>query len=206
MPRSPLLPRRLVALVAIALAVGCRSASTDFPYDRERDRDRGRWGDRIVVDAGVLPALWLRVDRDDDAAASDEVDTMGPGYSARLGLGNTDQSIGILYHGAFTEEDDGEAEIDLHAIYLDFDASIPIEPDPGLMFVHAAAGVGLVHLDSPDTTLDTTTGAVNLRLQLEVRPTSALHFFIGAGGFAFGHPGESNAYGTFADLGLRLSF
>lgn len=197
------LPAATGLVVAVALCA-CRSQTVDEPYDR--DRPRGRFGDRVVADLSVLPAFWLRFDRDDGDPTARELDTVGPGYAARLGLGNVDQSIGILYQTAFTEEEDGDTEVDLHAIYLDFDASIPVEPDPELMFVHAAAGVGMVHVDSPDSRIDTTTGAANLRLQLELRPTRRLALFVGGGGFAFGHPGESTAFGTFVDLGLRLTF
>lgn len=198
---------RCLGLSSLGALAACRAPQVedaDQPWDR--DRPRGRFGDRVVAEASVMPAFWMRFDRDDDDPAARSLDTVGPGWTTRVGLGNVDQSIGLLYQGAFTEEEDGDAEVDVHALYLDFDASIPVEPDPELMLVRAAAGVGMVHLDSPDRTLDTTTGAVNLRLQLELRPTRVLAFMVGGGGFAFGRPGESVAFGTFVDLGLRVTF
>jgi hypothetical protein len=163
----------------------------------------GVWGERVLVEAAVMPGYWMRVDRDDDAAAV--VDVFGPGYGVRAAVGNADQSVGLLVHGAFLEEDDGPEEADVHAFYVDFDVSVPVEPE-GRILVRAAAGIGMAHLDSPDADVDTTTGAGNLRLQLEVRPAPAVAVLAGIGGFVFGSAGETEAYGTFLDLGLRVTF
>lgn len=188
---------RHLLLPFLACAFGCTPLNRDYPVNH------GRWGERVVVDAGVMPAYWLRFDQQNGGES--HVDVAGPGYHARVGIGNADQSVGLLYHGTFLEEDDGAAEVDVHALFLDFDVSVPVEPD-GPMFVHAAAGIGMAHLDSPDPALDTTTGAVNLRLHLEVRPWERLAFLAGVGAFAFGNAGDSEAYGTFFDLGMRVTF
>ncbi|HLU39310.1 MAG TPA: hypothetical protein VK081_07980 [Planctomycetota bacterium] len=167
------------------------------------DPNHGHWGERVVADVGVMPAFWLTVDSDDEDVPT--VDLFGPGAGVRLGIGNADQSVGLLYQTAFLDEDDGPAEIDVHVLLLDFDVSVPVEPQ-GFLLVHAAAGLGMVSLESPDPALDTTTGAANLRLQLELRPMRRLAFLAGVGAFAFGSAGDTEAYGTFIDLGMRLTF
>ena len=53
---------------------------------------------------------------------------------------------------------------------------------------------------------DSLTQAVQLRFVLEYNAAKSLTFDLGGGGVVYGHPGETEAYGTFVLLGMTATF
>jgi hypothetical protein len=53
---------------------------------------------------------------------------------------------------------------------------------------------------------DRTTGAANLRMDLEYAFTRRFALEAGLGGLMFGRPGDTEGYGTFLEFGVRVSF
>jgi hypothetical protein len=178
------------------------------PFPDRYQAGQGTWGDRWVVDALALPAVWLKPDQDNRLSPGQEADeAVGAGYAVRGGVGNRDQSVGIMYMGAFTEEESTDTDLGLHIIFLDFDVTMPIDSGGGHFFAHAGAGVGLAMMEFDGLAFeDTTTGAMNLRLDFEFRPTPKFALLFGLGGLLIGHPGDTEAFGTFVELGGRVTF
>lgn len=168
-------------------------------YDRH-EVGRGAWGDRVLVEAMAIPGAWLTRDLDGTRENGDAEDAAGQGL--RLSIGNRDQSIGVLWQGLHTDDD----TFDVHTLGLDVDVRMPLEDGTEWFFVRAGAGIGAAWLDAlADDTLGST-AAAQLRLGLDFQPTP--HFMLGAsfGGIVFGHPGETDAFGTFVTLGAALVF
>lgn len=194
LPSSCLLLNVLWQTLTVSALGGCTAQAPFY------EAGGGRWGDRGLVDVVGIPVAWLRRDREPGRPPFD--DLSGPGVGVRAAIGNADQSVGVLYQGIDLGKNNDDAN--LHATYLDFDVSVPLNAAPNIFFVNAGAGVGMAWLDLGQG--QETTGAANLRLQLEVRPVQRVSVFAGLGGFAFGHPGESDAFGSFLTLGGRVTF
>jgi hypothetical protein len=164
---------------------------------------QGRWGERIVAEASAIPAAWLRIDQDDAATGSEESE--GSGFGGRLAVGNRDQSIGLLYQGLEFAEEPGEASV--HAGFVDFDVRVPLQDGGGWFSLVVGAGFGAARFDSGVLGADVTTeGAAQIRVGLECTPSRNFAIGLGGGGVVFGHPGETEAYGTFALVDLVFSF
>jgi hypothetical protein len=192
---------RLVSLPAALLVAACAGSHSQYPVGQ------GIWGERMVVDVVALPGVWMRVEDENQATpADDSVDATGLGAGVRIGLGNRDQSVGLLYHGAFLEVEDSSRDVDAHAFYLDFDVDVFVGDKTTPVWVNAGAGLGLVTVDYDSPFPDSQTGASNLRFGIELRPAPGFGLNAGVGGFAWGHPGETEAYGLFFQLGARLHF
>ncbi len=195
-------PASLLPLLVFATACATAPRVPQAPEDGDP-----AW-DRLVVDAIALPMVWTELDQEDRLQPGNRIDTAtGPGLALRAGLGDGEQSLGLFYLGSALEEDDSGTEFDLHALCLDFDVRAPwLDEIPGL-FVHAGAGFGFGTLQHETARFeDVSTGAANLRLDLEFAPRPGFSLLFGMGGFVLGWPGETEAYGTFAELGLRFTF
>lgn len=168
------------------------------PEQRPQPDDHGRFGQRFVVEANAIPGAWLSLDRDGGADALDTGD--GSGYGVRMAVGNVDQSIGLAWQGFAT---DG---LDAHVLGLDVDVRRPIGDGLDLLFVRAGAGFGVAWLDAIDDPALGNTGTAQLRLGLDFQPNERFLLSASFGGIAFGRPGETEAYGTFFQLGLGLVF
>lgn len=194
---------RLTLLSLVWLAAGC---ATSARVAEGVDAGQGEWGERFILDAAFFPVVWLQPDQDDPLTPNVKAnDLAGPGAGLRAAIGNKDQSIGMLYMGS-SPEDDAEQGADLNMLFFDFDVTMPIEGIPSLG-LRAAAGVGAAWLEFDAVRFDdVTTGAANLRVDFEFRPSSTLGMLLGFGGFYLGYPGETEGYGTFVELGGRLTF
>ncbi|MCC6673094.1 MAG: hypothetical protein IT458_18660 [Planctomycetes bacterium] len=167
----------------------------------------GAWGERVQIDVAWLPAVWIQVDDDDSGTPAAEPETSsGMGYAVRAAVGNADQSAGILYMGSSHDEENAGGDLRTHAIYLDFDVSQPIRSGPSNFLVHAGGGVGVALADFSRTYDDVTSLAFNLRISLEYQANRNLSFDFGLGGFLWGHPGDTQAFGSFAQIAGRVSF
>ncbi|MFK7739819.1 MAG: hypothetical protein AB8H80_05800 [Planctomycetota bacterium] len=219
-------PRRRCGVVAAAMllsvfAAACAGSGSDrgrgqrpredARYDSPNyDPGQGAWGERYPIELVALPAIWLRSDVADRLAPQTVApDSLGAGLGVRAAVGNIDQSIGILYHGALLSGEDGDdgGDADLHAFYFDADARIPIREAPRGFFVRAAAGLGIGSLDYADGRFrDARTGAGNVRFALEYEPPgSGWALMVGAGGFVIGRPGDTDAFGTWLEFGGRIT-
>lgn len=175
-------------------------------YGPRRNSGEGRWGERVVVEASAIPAAWLRLDSDDNTpGAPDPGEADGFGFGGRVAVGNKDQSIGALYQGLELSGDFGD--VTSHALFADFDVRVPLRDAGGVFSLLVGAGLGAARFDSglagagPDTE-----GAAQLRFVLECNALKNLSFDLGAGGVVYGHPGETEAYGTFVLAGLTVTF
>jgi hypothetical protein len=202
-------------LASCLLGAACAVAPEAVPQDPLRppgiaryQPGQGQWGERVSVDLIALPAVWLQPDVPNRLQPGDDADVAtGPGFALRGAVGNKDQSIGVLYQGAFLEDDETDADVDLHGLYLDFDVSMRVGDGPRQLLLHAGAGLGMGALDFDDPRFgDVTTGALNLRVDFEFAPTPAFSLLAGIGGFFWGYPGETDAYGSFLELGGRFCF
>jgi len=175
-------------------------------YGPRRNAGEGRWGERFVVDGAAIPAAWLRFDTDDESPGAPDPEEMdGFGYSGRVAVGNKDQSIGVLYQGY---EFSGDlADVSVHSLFADFDVRVPLEDGGGLFSFLVGAGFGFARFETgtvasqPDNE-----GAAQLRFVLEYNAAKSLTFDLGGGGVVYGHPGETEAYGTFVLLGMTATF
>lgn len=173
-------------------------------YGMRQPAGQGRWGERFVVEGSVLPAVWLTVDTDDGSTPSDA--TTGVGASARAAIGNRDQSIGLLLQGVDFSGDDAFSDGSVEAAFVDFDVRVPTQDAKWLQLV-VGAGFGVARFDSGLLGAGAETeGAAQLRLGLEFVPVPAVALGIGGGGVAYGHPGDTAAYGTFLQFGLTITF
>lgn len=202
---------RVLARSALAFVFLLAACATAEKPPQESDRiyhsGHGTWGDRQLIDFLVMPVVWIDPDIDTPVPGSTADEWTGPGYAIRGAVGNRDQSVGVLFQGAHVESDDSNVEIDCYAIYLDFDVSVALTDGPTGFLLHAGAGIGAAQLIVDDPNYDdVTTGAMNLRVDLEFAASPTFSFLAGLGGFAWGHPGETEALGTFIELGGRFLF
>lgn len=173
-------------------------------FGRRQPAGQGKWGERIVIEGSVLPGVWLNVDTDDGSTPADT--TTGVGASARAAIGNRDQSIGLLLQGVDFTDDDAFSDGSVEAAFVDFDVRVPTQDASWLQIV-AGVGFGAARFDSGLLGVDAETeGAAQLRVGLECVTHPAVAFGVGCGGVAYGHPGDTVAYGTFVQLGLTITF
>ncbi len=214
MPKcSSLLSTPLVFALLVALALAsCQtlplaSVATQEPrYGTRYQAGGGQWGDRLVVEAAWLPAAWFRLDSDDPLVPTSDIGAAdGSGYGARAAVGNRDQSIGISYQGFELSND--ASDIDVQSGFLDFDVRVPLADGGGNFDLIVGAGLGAAAIDVSGGSLRSIReGAAQLRLLLSFRPTRSLSFDFGGGGVVYGHPGDTEAFGSFLQLGASLTF
>ncbi len=175
-------------------------------YGPRRNAGEGQWGERIVVEGSAIPAAWLKLDSDDETpGAPDPGEADGFGFGGRVAVGNKDQSIGALYQGLELSGDFGD--VTSHALFADFDVRVPLRDAGGVFSFLVGAGFGVARFDSGLAGTDPDTeGAAQLRFVLEYNALKSLSFDLGAGGVVYGHPGETEAYGTFVLAGLTVTF
>ncbi|MEQ1632907.1 MAG: hypothetical protein ABL997_11075 [Planctomycetota bacterium] len=206
-PRSSLFV--LVSLFALA-SCGTIPLEVESPqepqYGARYQAGGGRWGERVVLEAAWLPAAWFRLDSDDPLVPSSDIGSAdGTGYGARAAIGNRDQSIGVSYQGFELSND--LVDIDVESVYLDFDVRVPLADGGGNFDLVVGAGLGSAFLDvSGGNTQSIREGAAQLRFLLSFRPTQALSFDFGGGGVVYGHPGDTEAFGSFLQVGATLTF
>lgn len=173
------------------------TAAQDPPPPAEGGGDE--WGERLLLEAAVIPGAWLTRDLD-GASNPDSEDATG--FAARVATGNAEQSFGVLYQRF--EADDGA--LDLDTLSLDFDVRTSLaEEGPSLFFLRAGASIGGAWLDLPVRDADTELNA-QLRIGVDFQPTRWLQLGASFGGIVIGHPGGTQAYGTFLTAGFALVF
>jgi len=175
-------------------------------FTSRRRAGEGQWGDRILVEGQYLPVAWLEFD-DDDSSATSAVDGSadGDGYGGRFAIGNKDQSIGAMYQGLDLSGDSGTIRID--SLYVDFDVRVPLSEGGGNFSLLIGAGLGGARFDRDigASGIDNE-GAAQLRAVLNFNPSRAFSFDVGFGGVIYGHPGETEAYGSYVLVGMTTAF
>lgn len=190
------LSRRLGLLAAFAAA----SCASQLPSPR--DAGGGQWGDRVLLEAGAIPAAWLQ--RDADGGAPDPAEQDGPGYAVRGAVGNADQSVGLLGQAFLTRG--GGRSFDAHVLSLDCDVRTPLDRTSDRFFLRAGASLGIAWLDAEDDASLDSEAAAQLRLGIDFEPARAFQLGASLGGIVIGHPNETEAYGTFVTLHATLTF
>lgn len=187
---------RFLLAVAGSTAAACTVAP---PPKQIADEPRGSWGERVLVEANAIPAAWIQRDTDGGAPKPDREDAAG--FGARFGIGNRSQSIGVMaqmFHG--------DESFDAAVVGFDSDVRARLDRDwPRWMLVRAGASVGGGYVD---TATEDSAGQLmaQLRFGVDFQPTERLLLQVGFGGIVFGHPGETEAYGTFVTVGGGLTF
>ena len=207
--------RRKCPLPLLALLAACAvprepvAAARDAPpsLQEEHHSEHGTFGERFTADVFWLPAVWLEVDEKNKLAQNTAADVaIGSGVGMRAAVGNKDQSIGLYYMGTFHDENTADASVRTDSIYLDFDAVTPALPDTNALLVRAGAGVGVAFVSFDRAFDNASTLAFNLRLGLDYQPSPRVALGVGLGGFLWGTPGDTVAFGSFVLLGGTLTF
>jgi hypothetical protein len=208
-PREPI----AAATATAAAPDGSLASSTRDPRDSPpwfqdaAHSVHGTFGERFTAEVFWLPAVWLEVDEKNRLAPNAAADVaIGSGVGMRAAIGNKDQSIGLLYMGTFHDENTTGANVRTDSIYLDFDVAMPAVPDTNAVLVRAGAGVGVAFVEFNQSFDDASTLAFNLRLGLDYQPSPRVSLGVGLGGFIWGNPGDTVAFGSFVLLGGTLSF
>jgi hypothetical protein len=164
--------------------------------------------DRLSAEVQWIPAMWITPDIDGDANPALEADlSPGMGVAARVGMGTRDQNIGLLFMGTEHDEQVTDRGSSVRTICLDFLYRGPVADTRNAIWFAVAAGVGGSQIEFDGSAFDTvTTGAALLRGELEFRVLDPMSISAGLGGFVLGHPGDTVAYGTFLELGLKVVF
>jgi len=182
------------------------------PMDTRMSYERGpseafNWR-HFTVDAAWIPAMWVTADVDQDGTLGTrgDLDT-GTGMSLRAGFGSNQQNIGVLYMGTWHDEQTTGRSASTQQLLIDFLYRAPIPEMNGLVWFEVDGGLGAVDLrfDSPALD-DEVTGSALLHGDLEFRLGKALWIGLGGGAFVWGHFGDTLAYGTYVDLGVKLIF
>jgi len=205
----PLAPRSCCLAAAIAGAA-CTSPPPPAQQDpvppgyaRPRD-DSGHYGQRWLVEGFLLPSAWLERDVDSPSrTAPDSVRFTGSGYGLRAATGNRDQSVGFCYQGFDVDSDDDH--LGIHALGLDVDVRTLLQNDLPGFYLRAGAGLGGAFLDESGGWSGTEAMA-QLRLGLQFQPHESFALDGSIGGIVFGHPGETEVYGTFLTVGATFVF
>lgn len=174
----------------------------------ERDSS-GRFGfQRLTLDAEWIPVIWVTADVEQNGNSTTRADLdTGTGLALRAGMGTEQQNIGLLYMGTWADEKTTGRGAETRSLLLDFLYRAPIPETGGAVWFSVDAGLGGAELlfDS-DKFDDVVTGAALLHGDLEFRITRVFTVAAGLGGFIWGHPGQTDAYGTYVTLGLKLIF
>lgn len=214
-PRRSCTGLAAIAAVLVALAAAACAVPQDPPRSAPRrepryepmvrpvDAPAGTWGDRVLVEAAAIPAAWLTRDLDGVSSNPDAEDAAG--YAVRVAVGNSDQSVGLLAQGFHGDDDEVDGGLDVGTLGLDTDVRTPLDREgPGWFFLRAGGGIGGAFVDNdddPGTQLE-----AQLRLGLDFQPVPSFLLSASFGGIVIGHPGETEAYGTFVMLGGGLVF
>lgn len=194
------MPKRLLQRPCLLAALAASACASQLPLPH--DAGGGRWGDRVLLEAGAIPAAWLQ--RDADGGAPDPEEQDGPGYALRAAVGNEDQSVGLLGQAFLTRG--GGREFDVHVLSLDCDVRTPLDRTSDRFFVRAGASFGVAWLDAADDAALGTEAAAQLRLGIDFEPVRTIQLGASLGGIVLGHPNETEAYGTFVTLHATLTF
>jgi hypothetical protein len=162
----------------------------------------------VTLDAEWIPAMWVTTDIDDKgtAATRAELDT-GSGVALRAGLGSNQQNIGLLYMGTWHDEKTTGRGASTQSLLLDFLYRAPIPEMNNQVWFEVDAGLGGTDLEFDSDQIDSKlTGSALLHGDLEFRITRAFTVAAGFGGFIWGDPGDTVAYGTYVTLGVKLLF
>jgi hypothetical protein len=165
----------------------------------------GEWGERGVIDLQVMPIGWFEFKGESRQQPGLEAGTAnGYGYGVRAAFGNRDQSVGVLYQGFDLDGD--RTDVAFHAVCLDFDVRAYLQERGARFFVQTGGGLGAVWIDYDPQFDDVSDGIAQLRLSLGIEPSPSFSASLGLGGVWFGHPGETEGYGTFLLLSASLNF
>jgi hypothetical protein len=198
----------LSCLCVLAALAACRAPAPIALQepDFERPAEATFHLDELHFSAFAVPVAFVEVDEDDPAIAEPELDT-GFGWGARIGVGDLDQSVGLMYVTTSHDEDLTGRSVDTHAAYLDFMARTKIWGDRGVgAWFGADAGIGLATIPFALPTDDLVGLAAQLRGTLDLQLSRSFAIDLGFGGFAWGYFGDTQAFGSLVTVGGKLSF
>lgn len=192
---------RHTALALPSLLVACASLAPAPPPPRPQigSEPRGEWGERLLVEANAIPGAWIQ--RDTDGGAPKPERQQASGFGARFAIGNRTQSVGVM-----AQVFGGDDAFDAVVVGFDSDVRARLDRDwPHWLFLRAGASLGGGLYDIGDGSSDTQMMA-QLRIGPEFQITDRWALQASFGGIVFGHPGETEAYGTFVTIGGSLTF
>jgi hypothetical protein len=164
---------------------------------------------RSQVEGFWVPVLAMQGDIDSDepeGGVEFEADVeSGPGWGVRYDLVNTESrtAFGGLYIGTSHTERQTGRDVDVHAAYVT--VSGDFEPVEGIL-TRVTLGAGGVVVDFSQSFDDTGGGALMIAGGFGLEVTESLRAGIDGGGFLWGYPGETIAYGGFCTLSLACRF
>lgn len=197
---KPAIKARHTVLALPVLLTACAARMTPSPPPQIGSEPRGDWGERLLVEVDAIPGAWMQRDTDGGAPKPERQEASGVG--ARFAIGNRTQSVGVM---AQVLGDAGDA---FDAVVVGFDSDVRSRLDrdwPHWLFVRAGASLGGGRYDFGDGSSDTQLMA-QLRIGPEFQITDRWSLQASFGGIVLGHPGETEAYGTFVTIGGSLTF
>jgi hypothetical protein len=210
--RAPSEPRGDVAVQA---ATASWSASPTFaPQDAGiRTPSRSPSGPGLQLREWSVEAFWvpfiaIEVDSDNVSDPAAEPDaSQGSGYGVRVGIGDEDQGIGVLYIGSMHDEDVTRTDLRTDSFYADFHArGLLWQQGSTRAWARFNGGAGLAVVDFEGPYDDQTTGALQLRGAVQLEFSDRFSIDLGLGGFVWGVPGDTVAFGSLMTVGGSLRF
>lgn len=209
--RARLAASALLLAVSAACAAPQRDRAQDTPEDfrmKFAEADEPKVLDHVTVEAGYVPVMWINADVESESRSigSPDLDP-GSGVTARAGLGTKEQNIGLLYLGTWHDENRAHVDATTQSLLLDFLYRSPLTSLGEEATFSLSIGLGMAQLafDGPYYD-DHTTGAVQMRTDVEYPVARPLTLSAGFAGFLWGQPGETVAYGTYFTVGAKLVF
>jgi hypothetical protein len=201
-------PPPAAAVSTASTQVRSPPSDPDYRMSYERGPSEPFAWKNLTFDAAWIPAMWVTADVDQDGSSGirGDLDT-GSGVALRAGLGSSQQNIGLLYMGTWHEEQTTGRGASTQSLLIDFLYRAPIPEMNNTVWFEVDAGIGGAELEFDSPQFDTqVTGSALLHGDLEFRISRALTLAAGGGGFIWGHPGDTIAYGTYITLGVKLLF
>ncbi len=160
------------------------------------------------VEAFWVPFLAIDVDTSDDTGSSQKPDIgAGSGVGAGVSIGDDDQGIGVLWVRSANDELTTSTDVITNAVYADFHARGSFwQQGSNQAWARFDGGFGVATIDFDGPFEDQTTGAMQLRGTVQLEFSKRASIDVGLGGFLFGVPGNTVAFGTYMTVGGALRF
>jgi hypothetical protein len=156
-----------------------------------------------------IPVLSMQADIDSDEPGGGvefEADVeSGPGWGLRYDFhkSESDVTIGAMYMGTTHTERITDRDVDIHSAYVTASGDFELTD---YLSGRVTAGAGGVVVDFSEGFDDTGGGALLISGGLGFTIIENLRAGVDVGGFLWGYPGETIAYGGFCTFGLAYRF
>jgi hypothetical protein len=156
-----------------------------------------------------VPVLGMKADIDEDEPGGGvefgaEIESAsGWGARCEFSRGSSKTAWGLMYTGTSHTEESTGSDVDIDAAYLIGSSYLEVGPR---VVGRLTLGVGGVIVDFSEGFGDTGGGAAMIGGGLGVEVVENLYVGIDGGGFLWGYPGETIAYGGFMTLGAAYRF